>query len=168
MSNASDQMWADVVAAMGVLPEEFMDTNDDKCDCTFVRIGMWTNPYLAETLEVRMCCIWKSLYELFPQHVRVTPAFLDYNAGQWVTEPQEWNGEDDMPRSLWYRQQARKNGGTVSQMRTEFADAEAPKGTPRPVEEGEPPVDLVAVLFEMIDGLAQEIGSLKAQMESRE
>ena len=95
MTVLNDRAAADVVAAMGMLPETFWETNDDACDCTYQRIGMWTNPYLAETLEVRMCCIWSKLYELFPQYVRTTPAFLNHNTGEWETEPREWDGEDE-------------------------------------------------------------------------
>ena len=162
----SDAALADIAAALGSLPESFWDTNDDACDCTYVRIGMWTNPYLAETLEVRMCCIWKELYKLFPEHVRVTPAYLDYNSGAWVEEPQAWNGEDDMPASLWYRQLARERGQDVGTIRALYSsrDEDRPRGTPRPVA-GEPEgIDPVAVLFEMLDGLAQEVAMLRGML----
>lgn len=157
---------SDVMAALEVLPEETWDTHDDKCDCMYPRIGFWTNPYLAETLEVRMCCIWKELYQLFPQHIRNTAAFYDYNANEWVTEPMEWNGEDEMPKAVWYRHMARKEGISVAEARERYADRDylRPKGTPRPVVEvpQEEPFDPFAMLFEMITSLAAEVGELKA------
>ena len=122
----------DVLSALGagMVPEEFWDVNDDLCDCTFQRIGMWTNPYLGETLEVRMCCIWAEFYKLFPQFVRVIPAFLDYNKDEWVTEAMEWNGETDMPKPVWYRQIARREGISVTEARDRYRgrDGERPRG----------------------------------------
>ena len=119
-----------VVEALAIseLPDVQWKMHDDLCDCTYQRIGMWTNPYLAETLEVRMCCIWAELYKQFPQFVRTIPAFWDYNAEEWVTEPQEWNGEEDMPLSMWHRQIARKYGITVAAARN--VTESPPKGKP--------------------------------------
>lgn len=88
---------------------------------------MFTNPYLAETLEIRLCCIWAEIYKAFPQFARTIPAFWDYNAEEWVTEPQEWNGEDDMPAAIWHRQLARKEGISVAEARAKGLPA--PKGT---------------------------------------
>ena len=118
--------------AIGSLPEIQWKPQDDLCDCTYQRIGLWTNPYLAETLEVRMCCIWAELYKQFPEFVRTVPAFYDYNADEWVTEPMEWNGEDEMPKAIWYRHLARKHGRAVAEIRAEFSgrDSERPKGAP--------------------------------------
>ena len=116
--------------AISELPDIQWKMHDDLCDCVFQRIGMWTNPILAETLEVRMCCIWAELYKSFPDFVRLVPAFWDYNNDEWVTEPMEWNGETDMPESLWHRQVARKQGITVSEART--LNLPAPKGKPLP------------------------------------
>lgn len=165
-SALSDRVATEVAAALGVLPEEFWDVNDDRCDCTYQRIGMWTNPYIAETLEVRMCCIWAELYKLFPQFVRTTPAFFDYNANEWNSEPRTWDGEADMPDSIWYRQIARQSGRTVAEARSLMAGRVSPRGIPRPVAEPEePPVDVVEVLFEMIQGLADEVGRLRGMVE---
>jgi len=157
----SERATADIMAAL--LPETFWEVDDDLCDCVYQRIGMWTNPYLAETLEVRMCCIWKEMYKLFPGLVRVTPAYHNYNTGEWVTEPAEWNGEFDMPPALWYRQIARRTGRSVIDVREEyrFRDGERPRGIPRPQEPAEETVDVIGVLFDMINGLAQEIAALK-------
>jgi len=122
--------------SIGNLPDIQWKMHDDLCDCTYQRIGMWTNPYLAETLEVRMCCIWNELYKQFPQYVRSVPAFWDYNAEQWVTEPAEWNGEEDMPQSMWHRQLARKLGISLEAAR--MLNIPAPQGqklpqrTPKP------------------------------------
>ena len=79
-----------------------------------------------------MCCIWAELYKMFPQFVRVTPAYLDGNAKQWVTEPQEWNGEAEMPKAIWFRHLARKEGRPVSEVRGDYAERDdlRPKGRP--------------------------------------
>ena len=98
--------------------EDAWDHQDDRCDCTFQRIGYWSNPYIGETLEVRMCCIWKELYKQFPEYVRVTKG-----------EPAQWNGEADMPRSIWVRQLANETGLSVSEARC--LNLEPPKGQPR-------------------------------------
>lgn len=116
--------------SIGMLPDVQWKPQDDLCDCTYQRIGMWTNPYLAETLEVRMCCIWAKLYEQYPEYVRTIPAFWDYNQEGWVTEPAEWNGEEDMPSAIWHRQVARKFGISVSEARA--LNLPTPKG--RPIE----------------------------------
>lgn len=97
--------------------QDVWDVNDDLCDCDFQRIGYWNNPYIGKTLEVRMCCIWAELYKSFPQFVRETTA-----------EPAQWNGETDMPKSLWNRQLANELGMTVAQARD--MGLEPPKGQP--------------------------------------
>ena len=153
----------DVLKALAILPEETWDTWDDKCDCPFPRIGFWTNPYSAETLEVRMCCIWAELYKLFPEQVRLLPAFRDYNADEWVPEPQEWNGEYDMPRYLWYRQMARKTGRSLGEIREQYRDSEAPKGIPRPDPETVETVDPVEALLAMLTHLAERVVALEAK-----
>ena len=94
------------------------DHEDDLCDCTFQRIGMWKNPYIGEMLEVRMCCIWKELYKQFPEFVRVTKH-----------EPAIWDGESDMPKSIWHRQLANHLGISIEEAR--MLGNEAPKGVTR-------------------------------------
>jgi len=131
------QVESDILAALfaGTFPDTFWDCQDDLCDCTYQRIGMWTNPYIAETLEVRMCCIWAEIYRMFPQFVRVTPAYLDGNTKGWVTEPADWNGEAEMPKAIWYRQLARKQGRLVQDIRTEYSarDELRPRGRSKSV-----------------------------------
>jgi hypothetical protein len=117
--------------SIGSLPDVQWKMHDDLCDCVYQRIGLWTNPYIAETLEVRMCCIWAKLYEQFPDQVRTIPAFWNYNSEEWVTEPMEWNGETAMPRSVWYRQLARQQGRTIAEVRAEYASQEPPQGKVR-------------------------------------
>ena len=114
---------------LGMIPEIEWKHGDDLCDCTFQRIGMWKNPYLAETLEVRMCCIWAELYKQFPQFVRTIPGYFDDNAGEWITEPMEWNGETEMPRALHFRQVSRKLGVSLDEAREHFPTP--PAGKPR-------------------------------------
>lgn len=122
----------EVLAALasGSLPDVQWTNDDDGCDCIYQRIGFWTNPYIAETLEVRLCCVWAKLHEQYPGAVRTTPAFRDYNANEWVTEPAPWNGEADMPKGLWYRQLARQEGRSVADIRAEYQyrDSERPRG----------------------------------------
>lgn len=154
-----DQQVADIVASLGVLPEVFWNHDDDACDCTFQRIGMWKNPYLGETLEVRMCCIWAELYKLFPQFVRVTPAYLVEDEA-WETTVREWDGEGDMPRSIWYRQLARKEGISLAEARVRYAHLDPPKGTPREIaEEGGP--SLLQVLFAQVVNLKRRVEALE-------
>lgn len=102
-----------------VKPAEAWDAQDDLCDCVFQRIGRWTNPYIGETLEVRMCCIWADIYKQYPQYVRVTRS-----------EPAIWNGEFDMPKAIWHRQLANDKGISVSEARA--LEMDAPKAIQRP------------------------------------
>lgn len=135
MTELAPSVKQDVLAALeGYFPETFWDCQDDACDCVFQRIGMWTNPYLGETLEVRMCCIWAELYKLFPDKVRVIPAYQDGNKGEWVEGTLDWNAEYDMPRAIWYRQMARREGISVEEARKKYSqrDEERPRGRPRP------------------------------------
>ena len=120
-------------ALADTLPEDFWNVQDDLCDCVYQRIGMWTNPYLAETLEVRLCCIWAEFEKQFPHFVRRTSAYKDGNANAWATEPMDWNGEDEMPKAIWYRQLARKENRSVAEVRADYVDKDElrPKGTPK-------------------------------------
>ena len=112
-----------------MIPEVRWRHGDDLCDCTFQRIGFWTNPYLARTLEIRLCCMWKKLDEQYPGLMREIPAFTDYNNGdRYVEEPTLWNGESDMPVALWHRQIAVLTGMSLSDIREKFAGQEPPKG----------------------------------------
>lgn len=117
----------DIVSALSIaeLPDVRWQSGDDLCDCTYQRIGHWTNPYLAETLEVRMCCIWAELYKQFPQFVRNVPAYWNENAQRWETEPATWNADIDMPAAMWHRQLARKYGVSVAAARL-LSEAETP------------------------------------------
>ena len=47
-----------------------------------------------------------------------------------------WNGEDEMPKAIWYRQLAREQGRSVDDIRVEYANRDElrPKGKPN----GEP------------------------------
>jgi hypothetical protein len=111
------------------IPEIQWKHGDDLCDCTFQRIGWWTNPYIARTLEIRLCCVWAKMAEEYPDFFRESPAFTDYSNGDVpVTELLEWNAEDaDMPRALWYRQLASLHGRPLSEIRDRFQHMEPPK-----------------------------------------
>lgn len=116
------------------IPEIRWTTGDDLCDCTFQRIGWWTNPYIAKTMEVRLCCAWAKLAEMFPeigQYIREIPAFDDINGSRWQTEPMEWNGEEEMPRSYWYRHIVAKTGKPLADVRQEYGHLNPPAGVPK-------------------------------------
>ena len=111
---------------------------DDKCDCAYQRIGEWGNPYLAQTIQFRFCCIWAELSKQFPQFVQEVPAFWDDNRLEPLTEPQAWDSEEmDMPLYLWYRQLSRQTGRPLADIRAEYQHRQderprkVPKGTGR-------------------------------------
>ncbi len=117
--------------AAAQLPEVRWVHGDDLCDCTFQRIGEWTNPYLARTLRIRLCCVWKVLAEQYPEHVQEIPGFYDENRDEFVTVPMEWNAEDaDMPRALWYRQIQAQTGVSLDYIRREYDGQEPPTRVP--------------------------------------
>lgn len=94
---------------------------DDLCDCTFQRIGKWENPYIGATYQVRLCCAWARLQEVWPDLFRETQG-----------EQQAWNGEDDMPRALWHRQIALATGKSLPETRQMLSESVPPQGQPRP------------------------------------
>lgn len=111
------------------LPEVQWKHGDDLCDCVFQRIGMWKNPYLATTQEIRLCCVWAELGKMFPDFVRTIPGYFNENTQRWDTNPWDWNGETEMPKALWHRQLARKLGCTVAEARA--MSLEPPAGQPK-------------------------------------
>lgn len=117
--------------SIGNLPDVDWANQDDLCDCTYQRIGLWKNPYLAETLEIRLCCVWAKLAEQYPDCVRTIPGYRNDNTGEWETQPWEWNGETEMPRAIWLRHLARKQGRPLAEIRAAYADQAPPQGTPR-------------------------------------
>lgn len=138
-----------VALLAGILPDMAWLHGDDQCDCTYQRIGLWSNPYLAETIEYRWCCIWKTLLERMPElrpFCRETHAFWDDNTASWVEAPLKWDvvlqaddGPDvagDMPLYLWYRQLARQTGRPLADIRREYSQrtAERPRAVRWTVE----------------------------------
>lgn len=116
--------------SVGSLPDVDWDHQDDLCDCTFQRVGMWKNPYLAETLEIRLCCVWARLAEQYPDAVRTIPGYFNENTQEWITTPWAWDGEAEMPKAIWYRHLARKLNRPLAEIRAEYADRDElrPKG----------------------------------------
>ena len=100
--------------------QETWSVQDDLCDCTYQRIGYWYNPYIGETLETRLCCVWAEFEKVWPQFFR-----------RVQHEPAAWNGEDDMPRAVWNRQLAAKFGRPLADIREDYANTEPTKGQPR-------------------------------------
>lgn len=117
------------------IPEFHWEHGDDLCDCTFQRIGYWTNPYLGETEKVRWCCILKELEESFPQYFQHIRAYWDENSKEWVSGQAEWNGEHEMPRALWHRQLAIRSGESLDTIRDRLLLDKPPAGVPRPQPE---------------------------------
>ena len=111
------------------MPEIEWQHEDDLCDCVFQRVGFWTNPYIARTLEVRMCCIWADIYKQYPQFVREIPASANYNNDDvYEVKPVEWDSEgSDMPRAIWYRQLAVQHSLPLSAIRVMYENEESPK-----------------------------------------
>lgn len=136
---STNRMEADVLQALlsgteSALPIHWVQ-GDDLCDCMEERIGEWTNPYTGHTLQVRLCCIWKKIYAMFPQFVQDVPAYYNVNLNEWVKTPAEWDSEDmDMPLGLWYRQVARQTGKPLSQVRAELKGKDDLR--PKKVEKG--------------------------------
>ena len=115
----------------GEIPEMRWVHGDDLCNCTFQRIGEWTNPYMARTLRVRFCCIWAELYRQFPQFVQEIPAYWDENTEEYVAKPAPWNLEDaDMPQHLWHRQAAVESGRPLAQVRQLLRNQTPPQRVP--------------------------------------
>ena len=123
-----------ILLALETLPEVRWIHGDDLCDCTFQRIGWWTNPYIGKTLTVRLCCIWAEIYKQYPEFVQEIDAF-DYS-GEFLIGTANWDGElHDMPRYLWYRQLATRTGKSLEQIRIEYRDKEPPKSLLIPLPE---------------------------------
>ena len=114
------------------MPEFIWTHGDDLCDCTFQRIGEWTNPYLARTRRVRVCCLEDRMLEDNEDLVQDIPGFFNDDTGLFETEPWVWNGEDDMPEHLFMRQTAIIQGLSLDETRVKFEGVEPPKGLPRP------------------------------------
>ena len=114
------------------MPEFIWTHGDDLCDCTFQRIGEWTNPYLARTRRVRVCCLEDRMLEDNEDLVQDIPGFFNDDSGLFETEPWVWNGEDDMPEHLFMRQTAIIQGLSLDETRVKFEGVEPPKGIRRP------------------------------------
>lgn len=102
------------------LPLQWL-SGDDLCDCTFQRIGEWGNPYIGQTLQVRLCCIWAALAKQFPEFIQEVPCYWDSNSIEPVVGAQPWDSEDmDMPLPIWYRQLAHEQGRPLAEVREEY------------------------------------------------
>lgn len=159
------QVTQDIISALsiGSLPDVDWEVHDDLCDCTYQRIGSWKNIYLAETLEIRLCCIWAEFQKQYPEFVRVIPGYK--HEGEWITEPMNWNAEFEMPKAIWYRHLARKYGRSVGDIRAEYSerDEERPRGTPRPDVPEEPEIDPIEAILQVVYRLQQRVDELEAK-----
>jgi hypothetical protein len=159
--------------ASTAIPEVTWDVGDDLCDCTFQRIGFWTNPYLARTLRVRFCCIWDEIFKEYPEHVQEIPAFVNYNQGEdaYVIEPLAWDAGHDMPRALWYRQKSSEMGLPIGIIRDMFENEEPPKAIIREAEMTTPeePIEFpkadISVTMDDVKVLIAEHPELKMLLE---
>src|SRR3990167_1322326 len=89
---------AEAIIASGPIPGGRWILGDNLCDCAFQRIGDWTNPYIAQTLRVRLCCLWEKMFAQYPELVQRIPAYYDMNRDVYVSTPAEWGSQDmDMP-----------------------------------------------------------------------
>ncbi len=98
--------------------QDTWDVNDDLCDCTYQFMSYYNNPYIGETYEVRLCCLYAEFEKQYPQFFK-----------RVQIEPAEWNGESDMPRSIYHRQLSKLHGLSVSEAR--MIAGETPRGKPR-------------------------------------
>ena len=114
------------------MPEITWTHGDDLCNCTFQRIGDWSNPYIARTRRVRVCCLENRMLEGNEDLVQDIPGYYNENTGDFETEPWVWDGEDDMPEHLFMRQTAIIQGLSLDETRVKFEGVEPPKGIPRP------------------------------------
>ena len=96
---------------------ETWSNEDDLCDCVYQRSGYWNNPYIGETYEVRICCLYAEFEKTWPQYFKRTQI-----------EPAQWNGESDMPKAIWHRQLSAELGMPIGQVRD--MGLEPPKGSP--------------------------------------
>lgn len=118
-----------------LLPEQIWEIHDDECDCTFQRIGFWTNPYMGETMRVRLCCVWAEMEKTWPEFFQHTHAAWDYNKDEWSVATQTWDGETQMERAVWYRQLANEQGLPLDVIREKYRLEEPPAGRQQPKEE---------------------------------
>ncbi len=121
-------------------PEFHWTHGDDKCNCTFQRIGQWANPYIGKTIQIRLCCAWAKLFER-PEMAEFYQEFDGYwneNTQDFDREPIPWNSDSDMPRYLFYRQVATVTGQTLDEVRAEWEGKDLPEETKATLtEEGE-------------------------------
>jgi hypothetical protein len=106
--------------ALEMAPDQWL-VGDDKCDCTFQRIGEWGNPYIGKSLQVRLCCIWDELAKDYPQFVQEVDGYWDRNRIEPVMGAQPWDSEEmDMPLDIWYRQLASEQNRPLVEIREEY------------------------------------------------
>ena len=119
-------------AVSGEANDTEWNNQDDLCNCTFQRVGFWTNPYIGKTLLVRFCCIWNEFHKQFPEFVLERDSFFNYNTNEYEDTPWEWDSKTgDMPKAIWYRQLATQTGKSLDEVRAEHGDLEPPKRVKR-------------------------------------
>ena len=142
-------------AIAGEIPGVQWLQGDDGCDCLYERIGAWTNPYLGQTHQIRLCCAWDAIAKAIPgveAAVQTLPFYYDNNRIDPQTH-QEWDSEEmDMPLGLWYRQLAVKTGMPVAAIRQEYQRRQderprkVPKGAGRESRQPDPKEARLALL----------------------
>ena len=153
MTNMASQFTVPLLDA--VVPEYHWEHGDDLCDCEIQNIALSMNPYSGQTLKIRLCCLYKELEDSFPHLFQHIKGYWDDNEQQWITAQMEWNGEDDMPRALWNRQIATREGLPIEVIRERTQFQEPPKGIPRPKAAKEQPMAAPAPATDIYDAYGQ-------------
>lgn len=120
MATLNAEAARDVLAALAASPgpDDHWIEGDELCDCMLQRIWDTTNPYIAQTKTVRLCCLWQKLYDQYPETVQDVAAYYNRNEHAWVATPAPWDSEDmAMPVYLWVRQVAVQRGISVGEAR---------------------------------------------------
>ena len=114
------------VAAVASIPEaQWTAGGDDLCDCMLQQIWEVTNPYSAQTVRVRLCCLLAAVEARFPEFspfIQHISAWYDVNRHKLQTASLDWDSPKmAMPTSLWYRQIAHRTGRPLAEVRAEYA-----------------------------------------------
>ncbi len=121
--NSAAVLAAEAIIKTVGIPGTHWIHGDDQCDCTFQTIWEVTNPYIAETQRVRLCCLLEHFIKERPDLIQRIPAYFDVGRFTYVSDPAEWDSHEmDMPVELWFRQLKKKMGRPMAWVRAHFSD----------------------------------------------